>query len=633
MPMLNNAEPNIRLLIVEDDVETRTTLCDTIQLKYPFVEILCAPNGVAGLESFYEHNPDVVLSDINMPVMNGIHMAKKIRDVNSTVQIVILTAHTDTSYLIDAIRTRVNHYILKPIVYRELFETIDACLAQISLQRQVRYQEMHIRKLSQAVEQSPAAVMITDRAGAIEYTNPRFTTLTGYTQEEVAGENLFDQTAPAHLRDHNDTLWSSISTGLKWHGELSTLKKNGDTFWEHIDISPLVSDVGIISHFVIVREDITELRNARDEMLKIQKLESLGVLAGGIAHDFNNILTSILGNIFMARIQGHESEKAANHLIIAENAIERAKGLTQELLTFAQGGAPIKKIVAVGDLLKNAAGFALRNSNVRCEFLLTDNIWPVEADEGQLNQVIHNLVINAVQAMPQGGTVTIQADNVKSSIDGKQFVKISVIDTGVGISEQDLPKIFDPYFTTKGQGKGLGLASCYSIVRKHGGKIWVESTPGKGSTFLISLPASEKKHDPEPPHQTEILPGRGKILVMDDEQIIREIVQAILESIGYEVECAENGTEAVDLYRKREEQGSPFSAVILDLSIPGGIGGKETMEMLLKIDSQVKAIVSSGYFSDPVMANYRDYGFSAVLGKPYRPQDLSKVLKELNLED
>jgi len=629
MKVLSNNDFKIKFLVVEDDNEIRGMLCETIQLQYPYAEILSAENGAAGFNLFCEHKPDVVLSDINMPVMNGIQMAKEIRSVNPMALIVILTAHSDASYLLDAIRLGINHYILKPIVHKILFETVDACLAQISLQRQVRFQDAYIRKLSRAIEQSPIAVVITDSTGAVEYTNSKFTDLTGYAPEEIEGQNLFDQAVPAHLPDSSGKIWSSISTGKGWHGDLVNKKKNGDTFWEIVDISQLLNDEGIITHYVVVREDITEIRHAREEMLKIQKLESLGMLAGGIAHDFNNILTSILGNIFMASKKLHEPEKATSHLQVAEKAVDRAKNLTQQLLTFAPGGAPIKKIVAVGDLLKEAAEFALRGSNVRYEFAIKDDIWPVEADEGLFSQVIHNLVINAVQAMPEGGYLTITADNVSSSTNGRRFVKITVKDTGVGISEQDLPKIFDPYFTTKEQGKGLGLASCHSIIRKHGGKIRVKSELGKGSEFQISLPASEKILVPEPSYQAEVSPGSGKVLVMDDEIIIREVVMAMLENFGYTAECAKNGSEAVELYQKRKEQGVPFSAIILDLSIPGGMGGKETIEKLLMIDSNVKAIVSSGYSSDPVMANFRDYGFSAVLSKPYRSQDLSKVLKEI----
>ena len=378
--------------------------------------------------------------------------------------------------------------------------------------------------------------------------------------------------------------------------------------------------------------DITELQRARQDMLKTEKLESLGVLAGGIAHDFNNILTVILGNISLARIQLQEPEKVAQRLEDAENAAVRAKDLTQQLLTFARGGEPVKKTIILSSLLKEAAGFALHGSAVKATFDLDDNLWSVEADGGQLSQVIHNLVLNAIQAMPNGGKLIVSAHNAESRQAEKRFVKISIADTGTGIPKEFLQNIFDPYFTTKQKGSGLGLATCFSVIKKHDGKISVESTLGRGTVFYISLPASGRIGATEPGQRLEVVQGRGNVLVVDDEEMIREFAKASLEELGYLVECTENGNAAVELYRRRAEEGTPFVAVIMDLTLPGGIGGKEAITSLIQIDPHVKAVVSSGYASDPVVANYRDYGFSAVLNKPYRLQEMSKVLHDL-LED
>jgi PAS domain S-box-containing protein len=380
-------------------------------------------------------------------------------------------------------------------------------------------------------------------------------------------------------------------------------------------------------------KDITDRLQTDTERLRMTNLESLGVLAGGIAHDFNNILTAILGNISLSRIQVHDPEKAARRLENAENAATRAKDLTQQLLTFARGGEPVKKVIKVGSLLKEAAGFAIHGSAVKCEFVLADDLWPVEADEGQLSQVIHNLMLNAVQSMIDGGKITVVANNADSLPKGKRYVEISVADTGTGIPEHLQQKIYDPYFTTKQHGSGLGLATCYSIIKKHGGNITVESTLGKGTTFHISLPAAEQIAETEPVAPMEVARGKGRILVMDDEEMVREVAQASLEELGYLVECTEHGGEAVELYRRRKEEGIPFTAVIMDLTIPGGIGGKEAIISLIQIDPQVKAIVSSGYATNPIMANYREYGFSAVLSKPYRLQAMSRVLQELLITD
>jgi signal transduction histidine kinase/ActR/RegA family two-component response regulator len=382
---------------------------------------------------------------------------------------------------------------------------------------------------------------------------------------------------------------------------------------------------GAVSAFV----DITERKNMEKEILKTQKLESLGVLAGGIAHDFNNILTSILGNISLARMQMHDGEKSVKRLIEVENAASRAKDLTHQLLTFARGGEPVKKAIDVSSLLKDSAGFATRGSSVRCQLALEDDLLQVEADEGQLTQVINNLVINAVQSMPDGGTVMVRAKNADPVNVGGRWVEISVADSGTGIPEQHLQRIFDPYFTTKQQGSGLGLATCYSIIKKHGGAISVKSTLGMGSTFYLTLPALEQTGTDRQETGTETLNGPLRVLVMDDEEPVREILQDMLEELGYTSECTQNGAEAVDLYRKRKIEGMPFSFVILDLTIPGGVGGKEAITSLIEIDPNVKAVVSSGYSTDPIMASYREYGFSAVLSKPYRLQDMESVFQKL----
>jgi len=364
------------------------------------------------------------------------------------------------------------------------------------------------------------------------------------------------------------------------------------------------------------------------ELTRTQKLESLGVLAGGIAHDFNNILTAIIGNISLARLQLQDSDKVMARLTQTENAAARAKDLTQQLLTFARGGEPVKQIVRLESLLRETAVFACHGSTVRCAFKVADDLWPVHADEGQLFQVINNLVLNAVHAMPGGGVVTVGAENDDSKREGKRSVKICVADCGDGIPQAHFQRIFDPYFTTKKQGSGLGLATSFSIVKKHDGLITFESSPGAGTTFYVYLPALEeecvKQRDAEP----DVVPGCGRILVMDDEEVVRDIAQAMLEQLGYAVDCAKDGAEAVALYMERTAAGVPYDAVVFDLTIPGGMGGQEAIGVLLKIDPAVRAIVSSGFSNDPVMANYRQHGFSAVLKKPYRLQEMSTMLQQ-----
>ena len=333
------------------------------------------------------------------------------------------------------------------------------------------------------------------------------------------------------------------------------------------------------------------------------------------------------------------NSRAYERLEAANKAILRAADLIQQLLTFAKGGAPIRKTANIAGIIRETAGFVLRGSNVKCIYKMDDNLWHVDIDEGQISQVIQNLIINAQQSMPEGGIIQIRAENTVS-ISGTAmpahdagYVKISIQDQGIGISKEHLQKIFDPYFTTKEMGRGLGLAVVYSIIRSHGGHISAESEPRKGSTFTIHLPVSEKQSEEKVIAENEQITGEGRILIMDDEEMVRNSVGEILKIIGYDVGYAQDGSEAIELYRKAKESAHPFDAVILDLTVPGGVGGVEAARKLREIDPRVKAIVSSGYSNDPVMANFRDYGFNAVITKPIKVADLSNVLSKMTRKD
>jgi PAS domain S-box-containing protein len=378
--------------------------------------------------------------------------------------------------------------------------------------------------------------------------------------------------------------------------------------------------------------DITERRKMEEELLKSQKLESLGVLAGGIAHDFNNMLTVMLGNIALAKMKLNKDDIVSARLEKAENAIHRAKDLTRNLLTISRKGELSKKTVAIGALIKETANFALSGSRSRCELSIPADLWPVEADEGQISQVIENLIINADQAMPDGGTISVQCENIATGADDlpllkeARFVRISIMDHGVGISPEIKEKIFDPYFSTKEGKSGIGLATSYSIINKHGGHISVDSEPDDGAAFHIYLPAAEAIREEIRREERKALKGNERVLIMDDEEAVREVAEGILHSIGCEIALAQDGTEAIELYLKAKEAGRPFDVVILDLTVSGGMGGMETIKKLVEIDKDVKAIVSTGYSNDPVMAEYRKYGFMGALNKPYKLQEINEVL-------
>jgi two-component system cell cycle sensor histidine kinase/response regulator CckA len=379
--------------------------------------------------------------------------------------------------------------------------------------------------------------------------------------------------------------------------------------------------------------DIRQRKQIEKERIKTQKLESLGVLAGGIAHDFNNILAGVMGNISLAREPNISAEELEESLAEAAEASIRARDLAKQLLTFAKGGSPIKKSHAISNLIREAARFGLRGSNVRCDLQLPEDLWPVDIDEGQILQVLHNIVINANQAMPTGGVLTIRAENreLDDEPTGSGFgrrVAVTLSDQGPGVPAESRARIFDPYFTTKDDGSGLGLAIAYSIARKHGGKLELLDTKS-GATFRLTLPAAKGRLialDPRSAAEQTTTMG-GRILVVDDEPAVRKVAARILRKVGFEVECAETGEAAVE--RIKELGRASIDLVLLDLTIPGGMGGTETLDCLRAIDPHLKAIVFSGYSNNPVLASYRDYGFDGMVGKPFDLPQLTKTIRQV----
>jgi len=391
--------------------------------------------------------------------------------------------------------------------------------------------------------------------------------------------------------------------------------------------------------FIIVSFiDLTEYKRIEDDLLRMQKLESLGILAGGIAHDFNNLLATIMGNVSLAILNIDEKSKLYKMLNNAHTASEKAKDLSHQLLTFSKGGMPVKKTATIDQLIKDSAMFVVIGKNVDCEFDIMENIYPTEIDKSQISQVISNLVINAIQAMPGGGKINISCRNKTITeldsvpLASGEYVEISITDHGSGISEENINKIFDPYFTTKEQGNGLGLATCYSIMKNHNGYIKVESKLDVGSTFRIYLPSSENKPLAEKSNTGQIVKGSGRILIMDDDSMVRETLAAILKALGYESDFASQGSEAIQLYSKTIGTKDKFDLIIIDLTVRGGMGGKDTISELKKIDPNVKAVVSSGYSNDPVIADYKNYGFCGRITKPFNISEINSVISSaLNL--
>jgi len=475
-------------------------------------------------------------------------------------------------------------------------------------------------------------IILHDLEAHVIDANHKVVEQTGYTREEILGISALDL-HPAETASKAKLALHEVSRSGFVHFETYLKKKDGQLFPAEMSASLLnIGDQKVIQ--CIVR-DISDRKKLEEELLKVQKLESLGILAGGIAHDFNNLLTAIMGNISLARMHVKDDGIIHERLANAESATIRAQGLTQQLLTFSKGGAPVKKSLTLERVIKDSASFILSGSNVSCDLTVRESLWPVMADEGQISQVIQNIVKNADEAMLEGGTVSIQAENITVGtkvllpLKEGRYIQVTIRDQGVGIPEEHISKVFDPYFSTKREGSGLGLATAYSIIKNHDGLITATSKVGKGSTFLIYLPVSD--HSPRKEEISgKISVGKGeKILLMDDEFSILQVADDILQSLGYKVEFAQDGSEAIKLYQKAMQEGRPFDAVILDLTVPGGMGGIEAVRQLLKIDPNVKTIVSSGYANDPVMARYTDHGFKDVITKPYGVNKLSDVLVRL----
>ncbi|HLP08592.1 MAG TPA: PAS domain S-box protein [Opitutaceae bacterium] len=484
-------------------------------------------------------------------------------------------------------------------------------------------------------------VVTTDLTGRVQFINPAAAALTQWATEEAVGRPLDEicrlctgagaQEAPVPLAA---VLRGDAVVELPAHAEL--LLRDGERRFVEGCCAPIHAADSSVTGAVLVFRDVTERERLEQELGRASKLESVGLLAGGIAHDFNNILTAVLGNLALGLLDVEGESELGHSLREAERAALRARDLTQQLLTFARGGDPVRAAVRLPEILTEATRFALHGAKVKAEFDLAPDLWPADVDKAQIGRVVQNLVINAVQAMPGGGTVRIVGRNRRIEagelppLGPGAYLQIAVSDTGSGIKPEHLARVFEPYFTTKQTGSGLGLATVYSIVRKHKGHVAVESTLGRGSTFIVHLPAAEHGA-PVAETTTPAAAGalRARVLFMDDEAPIRQFATALLRRLGCEVEVVADGAAAVERYSGELAAGQAFDVVVMDLTIPGGMGGLEALERIRAVDPRVRAIVSSGYSSDPVLANYRDYGFSGRVAKPYEFAEFGRVLREV----
>jgi PAS domain S-box-containing protein len=500
-----------------------------------------------------------------------------------------------------------------------------------------------LQRVSQAVESASDAIGIGDMDGTSLYHNRAHIELFGYTVEELnavpeTGALFADKTIALEIH-------TSLQNGRSWTGEIQVKNKAGKRIPASVRANIIRDEKGTPVGIFGVFRDITDERNRAIERERANKLESLGLLAGGIAHDFANLLTLIIGHLSLAQLIEGLPEKVNARLTHIEKAAWRAKDMTQQLLTFAKGGVTVKKTLPLESLLRESVGFALQSASggVEGDYTIAPELWLVEADAGQLGQVFNNIALNAVQAMNHRGTLRVVARNLPpgpeqgSELSTVRVVHVSITDTGPGISPENLAKIFDPFFTTKTKGTGLGLATVYSIVKNHGGRLTVDSLVGVGTTFHLYLRAAPPEAVVTPVHSAT--PFRSpavaaknplpRVLLMEHQAAVRDAVCLMLVLLGYEAEATADGQQTVDLYLQAKNSGRPFSAVVLDLRVPAGLSTAEIVQHLRKIEPNLKTLVASGYDEDPVMSDYLNTGFNAVVSKPIKMENLRAMLEQL----
>ncbi|HSC89001.1 MAG TPA: response regulator [Polyangiaceae bacterium] len=633
------------------------------------VRVVRAASGEEALLAAESQEFALILLDLYLPGIDGLETARQLRKLEQSrsVPIIFLTAfdqvedEVQQAYALGAV-----DFLFKPIVAPILVSKVavfvDLHRKTKAIQRQERMlREAQEREYQQSLSQERArweadqlrrevdfhrsvaaareqqavtlrsirdAVVATDAAGRVTLLNRAAEELSGWSSAEALGVNR-ELVVP--LRDPET---HEPRGPFRVEGDSLLIARDGKEYRVTDSLAPIVDDRGISQGTVLVFRDVTAQRGMEQALQKSQRLESLGHLAAGIAHDFNNMLSVIMASSSLADQHLPENSPAHELLSDIESTCERATGLTRQLLTFARGGSPVRKLTEVARLIREAVGLSLRGSGTECTFDLDPHLWPAQIDITQITQVLSNLAINARDAMHDQGSINVRAQNVRSvdgnlPLDPGDYLEIAVEDSGVGIAPAQLEAIFDPYFSTKPGHHGLGLASAYSIVSRHGGLLRVDSKPGEKTTFFVYLRASPGSPIEEPAPVSEHYGGGGHILVMDDEPLLRDLLVDSLSALECKVEGAAHGDDAIALYRAAMERSDPFDVVILDLTVRGGKGGAETLRELQAIDPNVRAIACSGYANDPIMCDHAAFGFADALEKPFRFAMLARVVRRL----
>ena len=645
---MNNYRDPFTILVVDDNPGI-ITLIQKYLHREGFTTVV-VQSGTEAIQWLSHHHADLMLLDLQLSDINGVDLVQTLAQQRRLIPFIVVTGHGDERLAVKMMKYGARDYVIKDDMLLELLPAI-VIQTYEQLQGEQRLleaeEELNTERERLAITLASIAegVVTTDTTGRITSMNAVAETQTGWLQHEAIGhlvEEVVYLVQQHELTSREDPVKGVLDSGetLNPIQHRLLLSREGAERAVVTSAAPIRRQDKTILGAVLVLRDMTDHIRADQELLKASKLESLGILAGGIAHDFNNLLTGILGNISLAKISLNPQTDAFDYLAEAEKASLRAKSLTQQLLTFAQGGAPIKKPMALEPMITESATFALRGTKSRCGFHFPSDLWVVEADKGQLSHVIHNLVINAHQAMPRGGTVTLTGENIligtneikcKVALPKGPYVKITIEDQGIGIPTEYLTQIFDPYFTTKQTGSGLGLSTAYSVTKNHGGTMTVSSELGKGTKLNLYMPASSNSLMISDESLPTSISGEGKVLVMDDEDSVRLLLEEMLSHLGYEVESVPDGDNAITRYKEAQAMRQGYSAVILDLTIPGGLGGKDTLQQLRQIDPDVRAIVASGYSNDPLLSQYSSFGFLGMVAKPFQLGELSEVLHRVTV--
>lgn len=515
-----------------------------------------------------------------------------------------------------------------------LYGNAELTSAGARLQREIEARSRAEETLRAIIDSITETLVVLDLNGTVLLVNDHAAKRLGRKRDAIEGNDIFEF-FPKDIREKRKAVFEEVMrTG---NPALEIDSRDGRTY--KTNWYPVSDKNGQLSQIAVFAVDITDKGRAEEERVRTEKLESVGLLAGGIAHDFNNLLTGIMGFVDLSKTIAQPDSRQHKYLSEALSLCHRARGLTRRFTTFARGGDPLMKPIRLSSVLRDTLLLALSGSNVESGLFLPSDLWEVECDEMQMREVFTSIITNAREAMPSGGRIEVSAANIfelPADLPGRPtqatggWVHVTIKDFGIGIPAENLSKLFLPYFSTKQRGvqKGMGLSlpTAYSIIKRHGGAINVESKPGNGTSFHIYLPMAPSSR-PSIEYKDGQGAGSERLLVMDDEDIVLDVAYSILERGGFEIKTCKNGREAIELYKQAIREEKPFTGVILDLTIRGGMGGREVVKELISIDPRVKALVSSGYSEDPVMSNYSAFGFCGAVAKPY---DIRLLLRAAN---